>query len=173
MTQFQVQPGDYAPFHNGYVQLTKDLDIVATLHRQRNIFADFVSSIPDDKGDSTYAPDKWTVKQVIQHIIDAERIFAFRLLAMSRGEKQPIPGFEQEDYAAAVDVSGRSLKDQREEFESVRDATLTLIHSISPEEADRRGTVSGYPLTARALPFIMTGHVEHHLQILKDRYGLK
>lgn len=149
------------------------MDIVEALDRQRDTFADFISSIPEEKADYAYEPGKWTVKQVIQHIVDAERIFAFRLLAMSRGEKQPIPGFEQDDYAAAVDVSDRNLKDQRREFESARDATLTLVHSISPKESERQGIVSGYPLTARALPFIMVGHIEHHVRVLKDLYDLK
>ena len=168
-----MQPGDYyAPFHEGYVQLMKDQDVVDILHRQRKSFAELISSIPDEKADSAYGPGKWTVKQVIQHVIDTERIFAFRLLAMSRGEQQPIPGFEQDDYVKAVDVSGRGLQDQRKEFETVRDATLTLVHSISPEEAVRHGIVSGYPLTARALPFIMAGHVEHHIRVLKEKYGL-
>jgi len=173
VNQFVIQPEDYyPPFHAGYVALMKDQDIVAVLHDQRNAFLDLVSAIPEEKGDYAYASGKWTIKQVIQHIIDAERIFAFRLLAMSRGEQQPIPGFEQDDYVTAVDVSGRTLEDQYREFASVRDATLTLVHSISAAEAGRRGTVSGHSLTARAVPYIMAGHLEHHLRVLNDRYGL-
>lgn len=173
MNQFAIQPDDYyPPFHAGYVSLMKDQDIVSKLHSQRNSFLELIDSIPEDKGNYAYAPGKWTIKQVIQHIIDAERIFAFRLLAMSRGELQPIPGFEQDDYVAAVDVSDRTLADQRQEFASVRDATLTLVNSISTVEAGRRGTVSGHPLTARAVPYIMAGHLEHHVRVFNDRYGL-
>lgn len=173
MNQFDIQPDDYyPPFHAGYVSLMKDQDIVAILHTQRNAFLELVDAIPEDKGDYAYASGKWTIKQVIQHIIDAERIFTFRLLAMSRGEQQPIPGFEQDDYVAAVDVSGRTLADQHREFASVRDATLTLVNSITTIEASRRGTVSGHPLTARAVPYIMAGHIEHHVRVLNDRYGL-
>jgi len=167
-----VQPGDYAAYHEGYVQLMKDQDVLKVLQRQRNTLSDLISAIPEEKARYAYAPGKWTVSQLLQHVIDTERIFTFRLLALCRGEQQPIPGFEQDDYANTVDVSGRSLEDQRKEFESVRDAALTLVHSISSAEGERRGTVSGYPLVARALPVLMAGHVEHHVRILKDRYGV-
>jgi hypothetical protein len=173
MTRFTVHPGDYAPFHDDYVQLTKDKDIVPFLEQQGRDFVALLSSIPDTMEDYSYASGKWTVRQLVQHVIDTERIFAFRLLAMCRGEQQPIPGFEQEDYAAAVDVSGRSFNDQCREFESVRNATLTLVYSVSETESARKGTVSGHPLAARALPFIIAGHVEHHLNILKSRYSLR
>ena len=172
MTTFIVQPGDYAPFHEGYVSLVKDEEIMDYLHQQGDAFAEFLGNLPKDKEDFAYADGKWTVKQLVQHVIDTERIFAFRLLALSRGEQQPIPGFEQEDYADAVDVSGRSFEDQRKEFLSARDATLTLVNSISPDEAARRGTVSGYPLVARAVPHIIAGHLEHHLRVLHTKYGL-
>jgi hypothetical protein len=109
---------------------------------------------------------------MIQHVIDTERVFAFRLLAMSRGEQQPIPGFEQDEYASAIDVSGRSFEDQRREFLSVRDATMTLVTSIDETQAARQGTVSGHPLRARAIPFIIAGHLMHHVGILHSKYGL-
>ena len=172
MTTFIVQPGDCAPFHEGYVSLVKDEEIMDYLHQQGDAFAEFLATLPKDKEDFAYADGKWTVKQLVQHVIDTERIFAFRLLAVSRGEQQPIPGFEQEDYADAVDVSGRSFEDQRKEFLSARDATLTLVNSISPDEAARRGTVSGHPLAARAVPYIIAGHLEHHLRVLHTKYGL-
>lgn len=170
--RFSVQPGDCAPFHEGYVRLMQDRDIVEVLHEQRTTFAAIIAAISEEQGNTTYAPGKWTIKELIQHVIDSERIFAFRLLAISRGEQQPIPGFEQEEYAAAIDVSRRKPGDQHAEFLTVRDATLSLVHSISPDEAMRKGIVSGHPLTTRAIPFIMAGHLEHHIRILKDRYRL-
>jgi len=172
MKRFYAQAGEYAPYHAGYVQLMEDKDVVEVLRHQRKSFSDLISSIPTEKANYAYDDGKWTIGQVLQHIIDTERIFTFRLLVLSRGEQQPIPGFEQDDYAAATDVSTRSLEDQRNEFESVRDAALTLVQSISREEGERRGVVSNFPLVARALPVIMAGHVEHHLRILKERYGV-
>lgn len=173
MNSFSVQAGDYAPFHAGYVRLMQDeKDITAKLEAQKKEFLEYISSLSDDDGNHTYAPAKWTIKQVIQHIIDAERIFAFRLLAMSRGEQQPIPGFDQDDYANAVDVTHRSLKDLHQEFSTVRDATLSLVNALQPDQLTRTGIVGGYPLTARAVPFILAGHLEHHLVVLRDRYGV-
>ena len=170
MPYFILHPGDYAPYHAVYVDLMKDQDVQAALHRQRDTFSQLIASIPEEKANYAYAPGKWTIGQVLQHVIDTERIFTFRLLALSRGEQQPIPGFEQDDYVAAIDVSGRSLADQRKEFLSVRDAALTLVDSISQEQGERRGNVSGHPVLAGALPAIMAGHVEHHTRILKDQY---
>jgi hypothetical protein len=168
--QVDFQPGDCAPYHEQYIKLVKDLDVVATLYDQRDTFAKLIASIPEEKANYAYAPGKWTIGQLLQHVIDTERIFTFRLLALSRGEQQPIPGFEQDEYVTAIDVTGRSLADQHKEFLSVRDAALTFVDSISQEESNRRGIVSGYPLLAGALPAIMAGHVEHHARILKERY---
>lgn len=172
MSTFNVHQGDCAPFHQDYVDLVKDEKIAEYLRHQGDVFAEFLATLPQEKEDYAYEDGKWTVKQMIQHLIDSERVFAFRLLAVSRGEQQPIPGFEQDDYAAAVDVSGRRLEDQRREFLSVRDAMLTLVNSISPEEASRRGIVSGHPLTARAVPYIVAGHLEHHIKVLHNKYFL-
>jgi uncharacterized damage-inducible protein DinB len=169
---YTVQPGDYAPFHAGYVELVKDQDIVDYIRRQGEIVATFLDRLTEEQGNFAYAPGKWTVKEVIQHVIDAERIFAFRMLAMSRGEQQPIPGFDQDAYAAAVDVTGRTVKDLREEFISVRKATYTLLQSLHKEALERRGTVSSHPLAAGAVPYILAGHLEHHLRCLRDLYGL-
>lgn len=173
MTSYTIQSGDYAPFHHGYVELMRHQpDILQALRQQRNIFLELISSVPEARGNDTYAAGKWTFKQVFQHVIDTERVFTFRLLAMSRAEKQAIPGFEQDEYMAALDLSGRTVAAQRKEFETVRDAALTLVESVSAEEASRHGTVSGYPLAAGAVPYIMAGHAEHHIRILRERYGL-
>ena len=172
MTRFEVQPGDYPPFHREYVSLTQDREIVALLQAQKHVFLQLIGSLPQSRGDETYAPGKWTIKQVIQHIIDAERVFAFRLLAMSRGEQQNIRGFDQDKYLAHVDVQARTLADQYREFETVRDATLSLMYSLSQAEADRVGRVSDHPLAARAVPYIIAGHLEHHLHVLRERYGV-
>lgn len=172
MSGSDIQPTDCAPYHFAYVQRVRDKNITDFLHAQKAVFSDMIAALPEAQGNFAYAPGKWTIKQVIQHVIDTERIFAFRLLALARGEQQPIPGFEQEEYAAAVDVSGRTLKQQRDEFDAVRMATQTLMDSLTEKDLAHRGTISGFPVAAKALPYILAGHVEHHLHILKDRYGV-
>ena len=172
MNSFLVERGDCAPYHYEYIQRVKDADISELLETQRDRFASMIASIPEERGNFAYAPGKWTIKQVLQHVIDTERIFAFRLLALARGETQPIPGFEQDEYAAAVDLTDRTLTAIHKEFITVRDASITLIESLTPEMLHHRGTISGYSVLAGALPYILTGHVEHHVAVLKSHYAV-
>jgi hypothetical protein len=163
---------DCAPYHYAYIELVKKNNINEYLTSQKERYGAILSSIPEERGNEAYAPGKWTIKQVVQHTIDAERIFAFRLLALSRGEKQPIPGFEQDDYVDAVDVTHKSLRALIREFYSVREATNTLMESLTADMLRQRGTISGYPVLAAALPFILAGHIEHHIEILYQRYAV-
>jgi hypothetical protein len=163
---------DCAPYHYAYLNLVREEDILPYLRAQQTQFGDMISAISEVKGNWAYAPGKWSVKQVIQHVIDTERIFAFRLLALSRGEQQPIPGFEQNDYADAVDVTARSTDDLRHEFDTVRDATISLLESLHPTALEHRGIISGHPVLAGALPYILAGHVAHHVGVLTSKYGL-
>lgn len=172
MSDSSVQPADCAPYHYDYVMLVRDKNINTFLHEQKEAFTGLIAALPEEQGNYAYAPGKWTIKQVIQHVIDTERIFSFRLLALARGEHQHIPGFEQDDYAAAVDVTDRTLAQQRDEFDSVRRATQTLLSSLTPNDLAHRGTISGFSVAAKALPYILAGHVEHHVRILKERYGV-
>lgn len=172
MPEFSVENGDCAPFHLAYIRLVESQDLSAFLPAQQVRFSNMISNIPEDRGNEAYAPGKWTIKQVLQHVIDTERIFAYRLLALCRGEQQPIPGFEQDDYMAAVDVSGRSLDDQCREFDSVRSATITLMESLRPQDLQHRGTISESPVLAAALPYVLAGHVEHHIGVLISKYRL-
>jgi hypothetical protein len=163
---------DYAPYHYDYIKLVQEKDILPFLRKQHMQFGNMISAIPEHKGNWAYASGKWSVKQVLQHIIDTERIFSFRLLALSRGEQQHIPGFEQDDYANAVDVTERSIKDLQQEFDAVRRSTISLVESLKPEYLERRGIVNGDPVLAGALPFILAGHVEHHIGVLTSKYDL-
>lgn len=117
-----------------------------------------------------YAPDKWTINQVLIHIIDTERVFCYRALALSRGEQKPIPGYEQDDYMAEIDVTNRTLTDLSKEFETVRDATISLFKTITPDQALRTGNVSDHKISVRALSWIIAGHLDHHESILREKY---
>lgn len=172
MQEFAVGPEDCSPSHYEYVLLVRDKNITAFLQSQGEHFSQWISGIPESKGDYAYGEGKWTVKQAIQHIIDTERVFTYRLLALSRGEQQPIPGFEQDDYAQMATAAHRTLGDQRKDFDAVRNATLSLMASLTPADLKRTGTVSGHPATARALPYIMAGHIEHHMKVFRERYHL-
>jgi uncharacterized damage-inducible protein DinB len=119
-----------------------------------------------------YAPGKWTVKEVIGHLIDDERIFAYRALCVARGDARPLPGFEENDYVAATDFESRSLASLIAEYRAVRAATLTLFEPLTAEEWQRRGNVNGYEASVRGLAFHMAGHELHHLRTLRGKYLL-
>jgi uncharacterized damage-inducible protein DinB len=119
-----------------------------------------------------YAPGKWTVKEVIGHLIDDERIFAYRALCVARGDARPLPGFDENEYVAATDFESRSLANLITEYRVVRSATLTLFEPLTAEEWLRRGNVNGYEASVRGLAFHMAGHELHHLRTLRERYRI-
>jgi uncharacterized damage-inducible protein DinB len=121
-------------------------------------------------GDKVYAQDKWTVKQMLQHIIDTERIFTYRILRISRGDKTPLPGFEENDYANNAKVDSRTIDDLIREFALVRESSKALISSIDDITLLNEGIASGNPITAAAISFAMLGHLVHHISILEERY---
>ena len=168
----QFGPNDYSPYHGGYISLVQDKDLHEFLPFQRERLFAMFDGISEERGDYAYAPGKWTIKEVLQHINDTERVFAFRLLALGRGETQAIPGFEQDDYANAVNVANRSLEGLVTEFGIIRQGSIALYENLSPEAFLHRGTVNNHPLLTAALPYILAGHVEHHMNILRERYAL-
>lgn len=130
----------------------------------------FVSDIPDDKWDYIYAPGKWTIKEVLVHIIDDERIYAYRALRIGRGDTTPLPGFEEKDYVPYSKANDRTIKSILKEYDTVRKATLSLFRSFSEEDLQRKGTANNYVYSARALLYHMAGHELHHLNIIKEKY---
>jgi len=131
-----------------------------------------LSSIKEEKGNFAYAEGKWTIKQVIGHVIDTERIMVFRALCFARGEKQPIPGFEQNGYVKEANFNERTIKDLISEFKVVRKSNLYLFKSFSEAMLNRRGVAGGNEITVLALLFIIAGHEKHHIKILKEKYGI-
>jgi hypothetical protein len=157
-------------FYQRYIDLVPEPDIFSALENQQKELKIFLGSIHTSKADYAYAPDKWTVAQVLQHCIDAERIFAYRALRIARGDKTPLPGWEENDYAAMAPV--RTLLDLTEEIMAVRRSNSLLLMSFSEEAWGRTGTANNRPMDVLSLAYLIVGHMRHHIKILQERYGL-
>ncbi len=171
MKPSDLQPEEFAGHFATYINqvsneytLTEELEI--SVHR----LIKFVQNIPMDKFDYRYAEGKWTIKDIIQHLIDAERIFAYRALRFARNDKTALPGFDENDYVDAVQAYNRSLQDLLTELAIVRQATLALYKSFTNEELLRIGTASNNPMSVRALGFTIIGHQNHHQRVFQERY---
>jgi hypothetical protein len=159
-----------AEFYKPYVDLIKEETIGTALKKNTRQFRKFLNTIPRKKIDHAYDEGKWTIREVMQHVIDAERVFAYRALRFSRLDAIPLPGFEENQWAAHAGASGRHWNDLLEEFKSVRKATEYLFDSFSEEQLRFVGEASGRPQNAFTLGFIIPGHAAHHMRILKERY---
>ena len=164
------QTNEYAEYYSRYVDLVPDGDVVATLKSQLDETSALLETISDDKSLHSYAPEKWTIKQLVNHINDTERVFTLRALWFGRGFTDPMPSFDQDiavEGAAANDVSWSALK---EDFAWVRKSTISFFENLPDEGWSRSGVASDNPVTVKALAFIIAGHVVHHRNILKERY---
>jgi len=170
MTQKRPQSSDYAPFFANYVLQVPDGDFLETLEKQRQDLNRLLEPLSEQQADFRYEPGKWSIKEILGHINDAERIFSYRLLRIARGDQTPLPGFEQDDYIKTANSSARKLSSLLEEFNSIRNASITLIRSLDDASFLRRGTSSGKEISALALAFILAGHALHHQKILAERY---
>lgn len=170
MTQKRPQQDEYALYYGKYVDLVPSGDFLEILQDQRRDLLALISPLTDDQAEFRYAQGKWSIKEVIGHITDAERIFAYRLLRIARGDKTPLPGFEQEGYITQGSFSDRPLSDLLQEFSAVRESTICLVRSLSQEAWLRRGTASQKEVSVFALAFIIAGHERHHRIILEKQY---
>jgi uncharacterized damage-inducible protein DinB len=165
------QPDEYAPYYGRYVQqIPEGSDIFALLSSQPDELRTLLQSVSDAQANVRPAPGEWSVKEVIGHICDAERIFAYRALRIARGDTKPLAGFEQDDYVRATDFNARSLPDLIEEFTFQRRANVLCFKPLTEAETLRRGTASDSPVSVRALLYMMGGHVIHHIISLKTDY---
>ena len=164
------EANEYAPYYEKYVSLVPDADLVETLERQGAETVALLRGLSEERGAHRYAPGKWSVKQVVGHIIDGERLFSYRALSIARGDRAPLPGMEQDEWMAGADFDARTLRDLVEEFEAVRASTLHLFRHLTPEAWARRGVASDNEVTARALAYIIAGHEAHHVRVLRERY---
>lgn len=162
---------EFGPPLAGYIQrIERDEDILAVLEEQLEQVGSSVGSFGEARGGFRYAPGKWSIKEIVGHLSDTERIFSYRALRFARGDTTPLPGFEQDDYAPEVGADRRTLADLVAEWADVRRATLALFRHLPPSAWDRRGTASGHPASVRALAYAIAGHVRHHLEALEERY---
>lgn len=164
------EANEYHPAYQKYFDLIPNGDLLAILTQNSTETADFFEAIPTAKHDYRYAEGKWTIKQLLMHIIDTERVFAYRALAAARGDESPAYRMDEELYASNVDVSSRTLPDLIGEFKSVRSATEFLLRNLSDEQGQRWCNVVTHPMTARAIAYFMIGHVLHHVGIVRERY---
>ena len=161
---------EYAPYYEKYISLVPAGEVVATLSEQLDETLALLRGLSEEQAGARYAPDKWSIKEVVGHVIDTERIFSHRALRFARNDQTPLPGYEQDDYVRAAGFDRRTLADIASEFEHVRRATLALLRSLDAEAWLRRGVANNNEVSVRALAHIMAGHVVHHMQIIRTRY---
>ncbi len=164
------EAGEYAPYYETYISLVPQGEIVSMLEAQRLQTLQLLTARSEREGNFRYAPGKWTVKEVLGHVSDSERIFAYRALRIARGDQTPLSGFEQDDYVRAAAFGERTLADLAEEFAHVRGATVALFRSMGKDAWLRRGVANKNEVSVRALAFIIAGHELHHRRILEERY---
>lgn len=162
------QTHEYPIWAEQYISLVEG-DVLDLLKRQSYEFPDFINSLVE-KADYAYAPGKWTIKQLIGHIIDTERILVYRLTCFARGEIHALPGFEEDDYVANAHFQDRSLLSLSEEFALLRKSNMYLFNSLTETELNRSGTASERQISVRALLYVIPGHIIHHTRVIKERY---
>lgn len=162
---------DYAPFYGKYIALVNDEPVLDTLEKLKTSTYDLFCSLTDEQAEYAYAEGKWTIKEVCGHLTDAERTFAYRAFAFSRGQGE-LPGFDENIYVDRSTFNDRPLKDLAAEFKSVREANLYMLRELTDEQLNISGIANAVKIKVNAILYIMAGHELHHLNILKERYGV-
>ncbi len=161
---------EYVHYYSGYVGQVEKANIIHTLNAQMHELYTLINSVPGDKAFFSYEPGKWTLKEVIGHMIETERLFCYRAFSISRGEKQPLPSMDQDAYMADNHYNKRTLANLSNEYLAVRVSTIHLLSNMTKEMINQQGTASGYDVTVRALAFIIAGHERHHITMIKEKY---
>lgn len=164
------EKNEYAEFYAAYVALVVENDIIAALENQPKDLRNLLAGVSVEKENYAYAEDKWSIRELLGHIVDGERVFSYRALRFSRGDETPLAGFEENSYVANSNFSNLQLADSLEEFSMLRQSNIFLFKNLTEEMWQRTGTASDAKISVRALAFIMVGHVRHHTNILRDRY---
>ena len=166
----QLPKNEYSLFNATYINALENVNLLEELEISLHDFIKFVQNIPMDKFDYRYAEGKWNIKEIIQHIIDTERIFGYRALRISRNDQTPLAGFDENNYVENTNALSRSIQELLTEFSAVRHSNLLLFKSFSEEQLTRMGTASDYPISVRALGFLIIGHMKHHQRVFQERY---
>lgn len=162
---------EYAEYYKNYIARVPDGSLTDFLAQQAKRYRQLLAEVSSHDASAPTAPGKWSIKQVLGHICDAERVMAYRALRLARGDQKELQGFEQDDYVREAASNSRSLEDLLEEFESVRKATISLFNSLPPGTDTRAGVANGNRVTVRALAYIVAGHAQHHYDLLKAGSG--
>ena len=163
---------EYAPYYGNYISLVPEGDVRTHLRRQLHESIVMLSGVPEAKANQAYGPGKWTLKESLLHVCDAERVFTYRMLRIARGDLTPLPGFEQDEWIPNCGANPRPVANILLEFTAIRASTVQLVESIDDASWVRRGTASGKEISARALAYIVAGHELHHQRIFRERYGV-
>ena len=165
--------GEYNPYYGNYIgRIAEGTDVIVLLSSQPDELTTLLSGVSDEQANVRPAPGEWSIKEVLGHLVDTERIFAYRMLRFARNEKHPLPGFEQDEYVKATDFNRRTVADLIDEFSLQRRANVILIRSLTDEETARVGAASGTAMSARAAIYILAGHIIHHVDSLKTTYKI-
>ena len=163
---------EYAPFYADYVRLVPEDDVLPALAAQRDEVVRLAASVPKDRETYRYAEGKWSIREMLGHIGEGERVFGYRAFCISRGDRSAFPGFDQDEYMAGNPYDGVPLAELAAEFAALRDGNVAVLRRLPAERWSQVGTASGNRVTVRALAYVMAGHVRHHLGVLKSRYGV-
>lgn len=163
-------PEEFPPFYQGYVEKAEGPDLLEALRIAEQRLHDVLKTVSEDKAGFRYAPGKWSIKEVVQHLIDCERVFAYRALRFARKDTTPLPGFEENDYAPAAEADRLTLDALMRELDVVRASTMLMIQGFPPGALERSGTSNGRPISVRAICWVIAGHSNHHAAVLAERY---
>lgn len=164
------QASEFPPYFSRYIARVEADSVAAAVARYAASMHDFYTQLPEEKADYRYAEGKWTMKELLQHVIDAERIFSYRVLRIARKDKTPLASFDEDSYVLSSNAHARTFASLKEEFQAVRKATDLLLLSLSEEQLAEQGIASDLPVTANAIGFILFGHLLHHKAVLEERY---
>lgn len=167
------EPSEYNEFYAGYVARVPETEVLPVLEAQVDEIRRLAAAVPAEREGHRYAPGKWSVRQIFGHLADAERVFGYRAACIARGDRTPLPGFDQDAYMETARFDETPLAELADELVHLRLANLPTFRRLAPGDWNRRGTASGFPVTVRALGYVLAGHVRHHLAILDERYDLR
>ena len=171
-TTGRPMPDEFAPFYAGYVGNVTEVDPLQVMESQGSATQAALAGIPEDRSLFRYAPDKWSIREIVGHLADAERVFAYRAMRIGRADETPIEGFDENAYVTAARFDRRPLAELAAELAAVRRTTLALFRGFEPATWNLRGVANNARVSVRALAYIIPGHERHHMKVLRERYGI-